>query len=324
METLRFEITPAEGKELSEKQMESIMDSVQSLLSDIGMFILTAEMGFQGAVPTGFEDKFRLGSDPRDRNDYEDSLIRVAMNTMEKTFDYAGTEIINSWLSETYTDPRYRVAIAKDLMALCDGLDGSELSYGTGKRMKKLSNARSDRFAESAEADTRTFTCALAGVVSKGTGKREYLLDTGSYRSRIVTDKNFANKDAEALVSAGPLLVSGMAHLGEDGNIAEIRNICGTNGFPGIVFKRIVTPDRDLALLNPVSADVSFDRDSRKWNLSNDLVGISVSKSGWNDAVTAFHDYLMFLWETYVDGTKKDLSEEEEEIRNYLLSLVPF
>ncbi|MGI5964486.1 MAG: hypothetical protein ACOX8L_01345 [Candidatus Methanomethylophilaceae archaeon] len=323
METLRFEITPAEGEELSEERKEAIINSVQSLLTDIGMFILTAEMGFQGAVPEGFENKFRLDGEPV-RDDYENSLIRVALSTMEKTLDVAGTEIANRWLSETYTDPRYRTAIAKDLMKLCDGLKGSELSYGTGRRMKRLYNARSERFAESAEADTRMFACALAGAVVKGDGKKEYFLDTGSYRSKIVAGKSFTAADADALVSEGALLVSGMARLGEDGNIAEIRDICGTNAFPGIVFKRIVCPEKDLALLNPVSADVSFDRTSRKWTLSNEIMGISVSRPGWNDAVSAFHDYFMFLWETYAADGKENLSGEEEEIRDYLLSLVPF
>ncbi|MGE0014951.1 MAG: hypothetical protein AB7S83_02020 [Candidatus Methanomethylophilaceae archaeon] len=327
MDTLTFKVVPDEGDEVTAEQADLIMKDIQSMLSHVGMFIVTAEMGLQGKAPEGFASKFDLGIEPGERRPDGDSVINVALVKLENTLDVAGSDIINRWLSENYTDPRYRVAVAKDLMKLCVDLEGCKLSYGRGMMMKELFNARPERFIESAGAETRTFTCALAGAVCRKSdkkGRNAYYLDSGDHVSKITTGKDFPERTAYRYSLTGPCLVSGMAVLDDEENVLEVRNVCGVSDFPGIVFKRIITPESDLALLNPVTADVSFDRNTRKWTLTNDLVGISVSKPNWNDAVAAFHDYFMFLWETYVEKSKEGLSEEEKEIRDYLLSLVPF
>ncbi|NCA73360.1 MAG: hypothetical protein EOM93_00720 [Gammaproteobacteria bacterium] len=327
MDTLTFKVVPDVGNEVTAEQADLVIKDVQSMLSHIGMFIVTAEMGLQGKAPEGFGSKFDLGIEPRERRPDENSLLNVALVKLEETLDVAGSDIINRWLSENYTDPRYRAAVAKDLMKLCVDLEGCRLSYGRGRRMRELFNARPERFGESAGAETRTFTCALAGAVCRKSdmkGRNAYYLDSGDRTSKITTGKDFPERTADSYSRAGPCLVSGMAVLDDEENIVEVRDVCGVSDFPGIVFKRIITPDSDLALLNPMAADVSFDRNTRKWTLTNDLVGISASKPNWNEAVAAFHDYFMFLWETYVERSKGGLSEEEKEIRDYLLSLVPF
>lgn len=326
MNTLIFNVVPEGEKDLSAEQADRIMDNVQSLLKHIGMYIITAEMGLQGRAPEGFESKFDLSHEPIERKD-EDSVLNSALIMLENTLDVASSEIINRWLSEKYTDPRYKVAIANDLMALCYDLDGCKFNYGRGRMVKNLSNTRPERFRESANADTKNITCALAGVIGRKAdmkGRNAYYLDTGAHICKITTGKEFNEKTAEKYSNAGACLVSGIAVLNENDDVIEIRDICGVSDFPGIVFKRIITPVRDLALLNPASADVSFDRKSRKWTLKNELLGISLSKPSWNYAVAEFHDYFMFLWETYVDGPKEGLSEEEIEIRDFLLSMVPF
>jgi hypothetical protein len=327
MDTLTFKVVPDEGNEVTAEQADLITKDIQSMLSHVGMFIVTAEMGLQGKAPEGFESKFDLSIEPGERRSDENSVINVALFKLEKTLDVAGSEIVNRWLSENYTDPRYRVAVAKDLMKLCVDLEGCRLSYGRGRVMKELFNARPERFVESAGAETKTFTCALAGVVcrkSEMKGRNAYYLDSGDHTSKITTGKDFPERTAYSYSLAGPCLVSGMAVLDDEGNVVEVMDVCGVSDFPGIVFKRIITPLSDLALLNPLTADVSFDRNARKWTLTNDMVGISASAPSWNDAVAAFHDYFMFLWETYVEQSKESLSEEEEEMRDYMLSLVPF
>lgn len=303
------------------------MGDIQSMLSHVGMFIVTTEMGLQGRAPEGFESIFNLSTDPKDYRVEENSVLGAALGKLENTLDVAGSEIINRWLSENYTDPRYRAEVAKDLMKLCSDLAGCRLSYGHGRRMKDLMNARPERFRESASTETKMFTCTLAGAIYKNgnmKGRNTYYLDSGDRTSKITTGKDFPEKNAEMYLQMGACLVSGMAVFDENDNITEIRDVCGISDFPGIVFKRIITPNKDLALLNPVTAAVSFDRVSHKWTLTNDLVGITTSKPNWNAAVAAFHDYFMFIWETYVEQPKKSLSEEETEIQEYLLSLVPF
>ena len=70
----------------------------------------------------------------------------------------------------------------------------------------------------------------------------------------------------------------------------------------------------------PVDVDVSF-RDG-KWMLSNKDLGILSSKQRWDDAVTDFHDYFIFLWTEYKDKDPESLSDEEREVRDSLNDLV--
>jgi len=326
MDTLKFNVVPVNGRELSEIKKEKIMEHVQNLLEHVGMYIVTAEMGFQGSSPDAFRSKFCLSSEPKEREN-RDTVLETALVWLENTLDIAGTGMVDNWLSSTYTDPRYRVAIAKELMALCDELDGDRFSYGRGKNLKDFLNADAERFRKSSEADVKKFTCALAGVIDKsadGKGRKGYKLNTGAKTYDITLWKEFDRKNAENLSGKNSCLISGLAVMNDEGDIAEVRNLCGGEEFPGIVFNRMITPERDIVLLNPLTAEITFDRTSGKWTLNNEFLGISSSGSEWNKTVSDFHEYFVFLWETYVEGEKEELSEEETELKEYLLSMVPF
>lgn len=326
MDTLNFDLVPREGGELSDEHAERIMDDIQNLLKHIGMYITTVEMGFQGKTPDAFEVKFDLSLDPVDR-DGDRSLINTALGMLENTLDVAGSDIVNRWLKENFTDPRYRVAVANGLIKLCEDLDGSTLRYGHGRRLKDLRNAYPERFEESSRADVKNFAFTVAGVLDHIRGSKDgndFCFDTGTAKFKISAGKEFTVKDAEKCVGKGACLISSTAVLNEEGELVGIKDPCGINDFPGIIFNRMITPNRDIILLNPIIADISFDRKSRRWTLSNDLLGIHSTKQDWNQAVAEFHDYFIFLWETYIEGTKGGLSEEEIEIRDYLQSMVPF
>lgn len=326
MDTLRFNVASADGGELSENKKEKIMAHVQNLLEHIGMYIVTAEMGFQGSSPDSFKSKFCLSSEPKER-DGRDTVLKTALVWLENTLDVAGTGMVDNWLASTYTDPRYRVAIAKELMDLCNELDGDRFSYGRGRVLKDFLNADAERFRKSSEADVKKFTCALAGVIDKssdGKGRKGYRLNTGAKTYNITLWKEFGKKEAEKFSGKNSCLISGLAVLDDNGDIVDVRNLCGGDEFPGIIFNRMITPERDIVLLNPLSAEIKFDRASDKWTLSSEILGITSSGREWNDVIVDFHEYFVFLWETYAEGTKDDLSEEETEIREYLLSMVPF
>jgi len=167
----------------------------------------------------------------------------------------------------------------------------------------------------------------LAGVIDKsadGKGRKGYKLNTGAKTYDITLWKEFDRKNAENLSGKNSCLISGLAVMNDEGDIAEVRNLCGGEEFPGIVFNRMITPERDIVLLNPLTAEITFDRTSGKWTLNNEFLGISSSGSEWNKTVSDFHEYFVFLWETYVEGEKEELSEEETELKEYLLSMVPF
>ena len=326
MNTLRFNITPVGGDGLSESQSEKIMEHVHKLLEHIGMFIVTAEMGFQGDSPESFKSKFDLSSEPKDRTG-GDSVLETALVWLENTLDVANTDIIERWLSGTYTDPRYKIAIAKELAALCDVLGDNKLSYGRGKSLKEFRSANIEYFRKVSETDMKSFTSTLAGVIERSTdarGRKGYFLNTGTESYRIDLWREFNRKDAEYFLDKGPCLISGMSVHNSEGKIIDVRNFCSASEFPGIEFSRIITPDRDIMLLNSLMADIKFDKSASKWTLSNDILGMSVSGKNWNRVVAEFHDYFIFLWETYVEEVKDNLSEEEVEIREFLLSMVPF
>ncbi len=326
MDTLRFNITPEDEREFSENRIERIKEHVPNMLEYIGMYIVTVEMGFQGPTPDSFKSKFDLSSEPKTREN-QDTVLGTALVWLENTLDIAGTSMIDSWLADTYSDPRYRVAIAKEIMALCEDLDGARLSYGRGRQLKDFLNADAERFRESTEADVKKFVCVLAGVIERKKGKRGragYRLNTGTRAYDISLWNEFTKKDSEEFSEKGPCLVSGLAILNDDGDIVDVKNLCGASDFPGIIFNRMISVERDIVLLNPLTAEIKFDRNSNKWTLSNDILGITSSGKDWNKVIVDFHDYFIFFWETYVEGVKENLSEEEIEIRDYLLSLVPF
>lgn len=326
MDTLRFDVTPVKGEGLSESQSEEVIKHVQKLLEHIGMFIVTAEMGFQNNSPEAFRYKFNLSSEPTERKG-DSSVLETALVWLENTLDVASTDMIERWLSGTYTDPRYRIAIAGELAALCNVLGNNRLSYGRGKSLKEFRCVNADRLRKESETGKKNFTSTLAGVVERtkdAQGRRMYSLNTGSESYKIDLWKEFNKNDAEYFLDKGPCLISGTSVFDSDGKIVNIRNFCSVSEFPGIEFSRIITPDRDIKLLNSLTADIKFDRSARKWTLGNEILGMSVSGKEWNKVVTDFHDYFVFLWETYVEGSKEDLSEEELEIREYLLSMVPF
>ena len=56
------------------------------------------------------------------------------------------------------------------------------------------------------------------------------------------------------------------------------------------------------------------------WTLDCDALGISISKPSWDECVIAFHEYFVFLWETYEENDG-ELEGEEAEVRDFLRSL---
>ena len=85
-------------------------------------------------------------------------------------------------------------------------------------------------------------------------------------------------------------------------------------------FHRAITATRDIILLNPVEAIPGYNSKKGTWTLDCDALGISISKPSWDECVVAFHEYFVFLWETYEENDG-ELEGEEAEVRDFLRSL---
>ena len=93
-----------------------------------------------------------------------------------------------------------------------------------------------------------------------------------------------------------------------------------TSPLTSIKFRRVISASGDVSLKVPVEANVEF-RDG-KWILTNKDLGIMASKNRWDDAVTDFHDYFIFLWTEYKDKDAAMLDDEEREVKDSLNALV--
>ena len=99
-----------------------------------------------------------------------------------------------------------------------------------------------------------------------------------------------------------------------------LRDVSACYVFPVVKFHRILTEDRDVLLLNPVLACPGYNAAKGVWTLVNEDLGIDVSKPSWDEAVWAFHEYFMFLWETYAESDD-EFEGEEKDVSDLLRSM---
>lgn len=83
---------------------------------------------------------------------------------------------------------------------------------------------------------------------------------------------------------------------------------------------RIFATNGDIDLKAPVTAFVQVN--PGKITITNEELGILVSKGNWDEAVQQFHDYFVFYWLQYGEKDDTALSDEEKEIKQALLKYV--
>jgi len=87
-----------------------------------------------------------------------------------------------------------------------------------------------------------------------------------------------------------------------------------------VQFSRLFATNGDVQLKAPVSAYVQVA--PGKITITNEELGISVSKNNWDDAIQQFNDYFVFFWMQYSGKDDAQLSDEEKEIKAALLRFV--
>ena len=198
-----------------------------------------------------------------------------------------------------------------------------DLFYGSGPDLRKFRLNRRDKIEGEAEDRSRSFPGALIGIISQDPVKKHrWVISNGGSEVPISFAGNIAPSDVPLFAKSGPLIASGMVMVDDDGRVSELRSIIGCYSFPNVKFHRVISAERDIPLLNPLEATPGYDQHKGLWTLSNDDLGISVSKPSWDACVMSFHEYFVFLWETYAESDD-EFEGEEQEIRELLLSMIP-
>ncbi len=299
-----------------------IMVDIQNLLADVGELMVRQELRTQNSLPEGIRDRFTLrmkgsgGAGTRT----DGALIEDALAMMCSELDHAN-------LKSDYKQPGNHIEamgrsrIARDVLALADHLEGYTLSYGSDEGMRRFRmNARQALEKESV-ADPSSIPSAIIGVVFRDpVRKNRWIVSNGIDSVPASFSPEVSQEDREVFESYGPLIVVGTVSLDEDGRLTGIRDVTSCYQFPIVKFHRVIGAERDILLFNPVSACISHSGEKGTWTLVNEDLGISVTKPSWDAAVMAFHEYFLFLWETYAESDD-DFEGEELEVRDYLRSM---
>ena len=302
------------------------MVDVQNILTNVGTSMVRQELRLQNPVPKELVRRFDLsmasssGRDVDTVAEGDDTLMLDALNGLVRELDLAN-------MADT-RDPlgNHREALAlrklySDILALADHLEGYSLMYGTGDELKKFRLTRRDSLKEVAEDASASFSGAVIGSIRHDpVRKNRWLISNGRDCVPVTFASNISTTDIPLFAEAGPIIASGTIVTDEDGQVKEVRAVIGCYSFPTVKFHRIITAERDILLLNPVEATPGYNQKKDAWTLDCEALGISVSKPSWDECVIAFHEYFVFLWETYAENDG-ELEGEEAEIREFLRSM---
>lgn len=311
-----------------------VMVDVQRILGDIGEYLVAKELRIQKSLHPDLLTRFvlflnetggiSLGSSTiAPQTEGYGNIVDDAVTLMEETLDALGSGIGGYWMEDHFNDPIYRNQIIYDIMALYRHLNaysGYSLLYGADGS-KKLGTVNVEKLEAFIKNKGFTANGATLGIISISQSKSRHdsvSLICGDDKTKLY----FADKASETATKAyagQPVIIGGKMSFSKDGNLLEIRDAGGVTPVSSIKFRRMISGDGDVTLKSPVVATISYDNGI--WSLKNEDLGISVSKETWDEAVQSFHDYFIFLWIQYADP-EAEISEEETEVRDYLLSLV--
>lgn len=309
-----------------------IMVDIQDLFRHIGEYLISREMRLQEAVPRSLGDKFTIymdktggivldASTETPETEGYGNVVDDALKVLEATLDTLGSGTGGYWVDDNFTDAIYRNQVVIDIVALYQDLndrEGYALMYGSGSELKKFGKVDVEKMAKFISERGMSVNGATVGVIENmgsRPGSSRFTLNNGSDTVRITfSDQKFAGNAGKACIVAGKINYS------EEGKISSVENIYDVVPLTTIKFRRVISSNGDVTLKVPVDADVTF-RDG-KWVLSNKDLGILASKQRWDDAVTEFHDFFVFLWTEYKTKDPATLDEEGKEIRDSLDALV--
>ena len=321
-----------EDKRIPIAVASDIMFDIQLLLTHIGEYLIAEEFGSLGRPAGKLTERFTLFIDPNSGGiSFRSSagkgksvLMDKAVALLKDTMDKIGSGQGMYWIGDAFKDPRYRCIVLQDLIELSKHMNperGYSLLAGPAGKEKRFDPLDIDKAREFMNKNARSSHGSIAGTLQKVSNKRNvpmYSFTTEDDHVRIT----FRSKDPEDAASGllnRPVLVKGTLRYSTDGELLEITDSTSVEPFDKKEFDHIITSERDIPLVRPLTADVRYD--GSVWKLACPDLGITSSSPEWDIAVTGFHDYFVFLYENYSPKSDDELSEEEKEVKELLLLL---
>ncbi len=331
MRSFGFRVVPSDPDDRSGVPVAvagQVMVDVQKIITDIGTSDVRIALRLQNEIPDEIRKKFELtigGSKGAGMNSGptagNDDAMEYALTTLCETLDFLGKGAVGSWLTDKFEDSESRCQIALDLIELNDHLSGYTLEYGIEDEVRRFRNLDKEKFLRYTY-NSDWVSGAIGVVVRDSVKKNHWNFTNDKYLIALSFAKNIVPSDIPSFAMAGPVIVMGEVRRNDDGHIVSIERVKGCYSLPEIKFYRIITSRGDRNLLNPLIAIPGYDADRDLWSLRNETLGMNVSKPSWDECVIAFHDYALFLFESYVD-TDKEFEGEEKDISEFLKSLLP-
>lgn len=328
MRQFNFKVVDAEDEDAEVPVLVAgqIMIDVQNLLTDVGCLMVRQELRTQSRLPEGIADRFTLrvqggsgavGSSARSNG----TLLEDALTETVAELDRANMASAMQSEPSGCIEAEGRKRIASDILALQKHLEGRVMMYGIGGDMRRFRVSPRRGLEAEASMDVGHVQGAVVGMLSRDPVRHgRWVLSNGIDTFPVSFSDSYSGEEASRQIGGSPAIVTGYVSVDEDGRIASLRDVIGCYPFPSLKFHRAITKERDIPLLNPVEAQVGYSQAKSAWTLVNRDLGISVSKPSWDDAVASFHEYFVFLWETYVE-TDQEFQGEEQEERELLMSM---
>lgn len=332
MRSFTVNVVPgSEGGRIPVGLAGQIMIDIQQLLSDIGEYLIRRELGVQNLLHPEILSRFVLYIDGNGGMSIGSSTEQKCIGTitddtidlMERTLDAMGSGAGGYWMEDNYLDPFYRNHIIYDIVALSEHVNAYPdcmFQYGSLENMKTFGAVDIPRMAAFLKDRGMTAQGAALGIVTDTVSKSKgHIIGFTCGKDRVrLQFRDKASENAARSIAGNAVYIAGKLMYSQEGDLMEIRDAHDLTPATEIRFRRLIAPDGDVSIKVPLSARVSYDGSS--WTLSNEDLGLSVTKDNWDDTVQAFHDYFVFLWSEYMIG-EKELKGEDAEIREYLRTL---
>lgn len=330
MRSVNINVIPKEGEDKVPVEVAgNVMVDIQSLFRHVGEYLISKELRLQNKIDSNLSDMFELFIDPSSGISLRSSpkistsgIVDDALALLERTLISMGSGAGGYWIEDNYVDPRFRKLIADDIITLAEGLrDRFYIKFVADSVFDNVDIEKIEKYIAGLGMSYEDATCGVIKAANSKSGKHRGLrLVIGDDSARLSFSSPEAENEAAALADK-TVITAGRIKFSE-GHISEISGIGKTVPFEVVKFKRMISSEGDVSLTVPLEIDINFDVAKNEWVLKNEELGISVSKSDWDLAIMSFHDYFIFLWNEYTSKEESELSDEEKEVKGFLLGLV--
>jgi hypothetical protein len=328
MRSLEFSVLPKDGESSVPVALAGkVMVSVQSLFTHIGEYVLVKELRILETVDARLASIFDLTMNRTSGVSIGSSvkfstsgIIEDAMLLFERTLISMGSGAGGYWIEDTFSDPRYRKLIADDVIELASVLRDHRfyVKFSAEAVFDIEDIEKIQLYINNLGMSCDGAVCGIVHSVRSRSGRGDKVgLACGSGNARLSFADPALEKEAFGLSDRAVIVAGKVTYSGS--TPSEVSGVGKIVPLDSMKFRRIISADGDIVLNRPVHVTVAWS--DGNWTLKNSDLGVSVKKEHWDEAVVAFHDQFMFLWNEYSE-LKDGMSGEEKEVHDYLASLM--